>query len=757
MTPPNTSTLNSLRRGISAHWQNISARRECETLGGVSTFAYLCVGVSMLFFSYLLLIDPRLFAALTQEDSWVEYLTAALFMLTSVLLFFTAAAERSLWRRGVYVLGGIVMVFAAGEEISWGQRILGFATPDLLIGMNRQDEFNVHNIIILSGRFEKIYQYGTLLLCAITFAAFFFRKDRLFGFPLPSILLMLCFLLMLSYRPSVSFLGSLSFISFMVKGLLLLFIIYALLSRKARLFIPVAASLALIIAVSYINYRSMDLLGRNIDLLGGIHEALEYLLGVACLFYALELLLAQESARRRLAAVSIGISGGLRSAGGRLPLPRGIRRRSGSAPAAYSKPPALVLVGAFLRSPLLAVCSLVIVGSIGLIPLERSISSAKDAVIEERYQSIVSGDIGEPTARSTFDIYLAENLMSYTKQSCALADLEAHFFLHITPTDEGDLFDHRRPHGFDNLDFDFDDRGVMSDGKCIATVPLPEYDITNIKTGQYNRPDEKQIWKVEFPSSSSAKDAAIEERYQSIVSGDIGEPTVRSTFDIYLAENLLSYAKQPCAAADIEAQFFLHITPTDEGDLFDHRRPHGFDNLDFDFDDRGVMSDGKCIATVPLPEYDITNIKTGQYNRPDEKQIWKVEFPSSSNAKDAAIEERYQLIVSGDIGEPTVRSTFDIYLAENLLSYAKQPCAPADIEARFFLHIVPASRGDLPISRWLYGFNNLDFGFDDHGVMFDGKCIATIPLPEYDITNIRTGQYIPDEGQLWKVEFPFRE
>ena len=731
MTPPNTSTLNSLRRGISARWQNISAGRECETLGGISTFAYLCVGVSMLFFSYLLLIDPRLFAALTQEDRGAEYITAALFMLTSVLLFFTAAAERSLWRRGVYVLGGIVMMFVAGEEINWGQRILGFATPDLLIGVNYQNEFNVHNINILHRRFEEIYQYGTLLLCAITFAASFFRKDRLFGIPLPSILLMLSFLLMLSYRPSVGFLGILSFISFMEKGLLLLFIIYALLSRKARLFIPVAASLALVIAASYINYRSMDLLGRNIELRGGIYEALEYLLSVVCLFYAIELLLAQEAARRRLAAVSIGISIGLKPPN--------------------TRPP----VRAFMRSPLLAVCSLLIVGSIGLIPLERFISNARDAAIEERYQSIVSGDIGEPTVRSTFDIYLAENLLSYTKQPCAPTDIEAPFFLHITPADKGDLFDHRRPHGFDNLDFDFDDSGVMSDGKCIATVPLPEYAIAHISTGQYI-PEEGQLWKVEFPSSSSAKDAAIEETYQSIVSGDIGEPTARSTFDIYLAENLLSYTKQSCAPADIEAHFFLHITPADKGDLFDHRRPHGFDNLDFDFDDHGVMSDGKCIATVPLPEYAIAHISTGQYTT-DEGQLWKVELPFISSAKDAAIEERYQSIVSGDIGEPTVRSTFDIYLAENLLSYAKQPCAPADIEAYFFLHIVPASRGDLPISRWRYGFNNLDFGFDDHGVMFDGKCMATIPLPEYDIDRIATGQYILDEGQLWKVEFPFRE
>ena len=46
----------------------------------------------------------------------------------------------------------------------------------------------------------------------------------------------------------------------------------------------------------------------------------------------------------------------------------------------------------------------------------------------------------------------------------------------------------------------------------------------------------------------------------------------------------------------------------------------------------------------------------------------------------------YQSIVSG---EPVIRSTFDLYLTENRLTYVKAPCARADTEARFFLHIIP--------------------------------------------------------------------
>ena len=62
------------------------------------------------------------------------------------MLLVTALLERSIFRRCVYILGGMAMVFAAGEEISWGQRIFGFATPDLLMTLNEQKEFTVHNI-----------------------------------------------------------------------------------------------------------------------------------------------------------------------------------------------------------------------------------------------------------------------------------------------------------------------------------------------------------------------------------------------------------------------------------------------------------------------------------------------------------------------------------------------------------------------------------------------------------------------------------
>ncbi len=113
-------------------------------------------------------------------------------------------------------------------------------------------------------------------------------------------------------------------------------------------------------------------------------------------------------------------------------------------------------------------------------------------------------------------------------------------------------------------------------------------------------------------NAKESLEAAVRSHYEALVAG---EPAVRADFDISLSENTLVYVKEPCARADTEAMFFLHLYPVDVNDLPDHRQQHGFDNLDFNFAGRGVIFGGRCLATVALPEYDIARISTGQYVR----------------------------------------------------------------------------------------------------------------------------------------------
>ncbi len=100
---------------------------------------------------------------------------------------------------------------------------------------------------------------------------------------------------------------------------------------------------------------------------------------------------------------------------------------------------------------------------------------------------------------------------------------------------------------------------------------------------------------------------------------------------------------------------------------------------------------------------------------------------------------------------PDIRSSFNIYLHYDSLTYVKAPCTPGDATAPFFLHITPRNLDDLPMWRLRWSFDNRGFDFyKSDGIRFDGKCLVTVPLPRYDMTHLSTGQY-NEEGRLWEA------
>ena len=350
-----------------------------------------------------------------------------------------------------------------------------------------------------------------------------------------------------------------------------------------------------------------------------------------------------------------------------------------------------------------------------------------------KYRSVAST---EPLVREEFDVYLIDGTVYYLKEPCERADAAGRFFLHVYPEDLNDLSDGRRPHGFDNFDFGFEERGLLFDGKCLAIVDIPQYDIARFRTGRVGGAG-VQSWNVALDIQGPKLISA----YQSIVST---EPAARAEFDLYLDGGKLYYVKEPCGSEDVQARFFLHVVPENEIDLPDGRRPHGFDNLDFGFEERGVIFDGKCLAIVDIPPYDVARFRTGRVGG-DGVQSWNVAL----DIQGPKLISAYQSIVST---EPAARAEFDLYLDGGKLYYVKEPCGSEDVQARFFLHVVPENEIDLPDGRRPHGFDNLDFGFEERGVIFDGKCAAAVSLPQYGIARITTGQFDGD-GRIWGVEF----
>ena len=251
-------------------------------------------------------------------------------------------------------------------------------------------------------------------------------------------------------------------------------------------------------------------------------------------------------------------------------------------------------------------------------------------------------------------------------------------------------------------------------------------------------PQNQHLFLYDWPGLTAGLIASYRSAYPSLAST---EPLARRDFDVYIKDNTVYYLKEPCQHDDTKVTFFLHVLPANLDDLPYHRREHGFVNLDFLFTERGVMFDDKCMAGIDLPQYDIAGFRTGSY---DDGQKWNV----SHVIQGPKTISEYQSIVSN---EPDARSEFDLYIDGGNLYYVKEPCGEGDTAAAFFLHIIPADLDDLPGDRRQHGFDNLDFGFDVRGVVFDGKCVAAVHLPQYGIAQITTGQFDGSE-RVWEVE-----
>ena len=244
------------------------------------------------------------------------------------------------------------------------------------------------------------------------------------------------------------------------------------------------------------------------------------------------------------------------------------------------------------------------------------------------------------------------------------------------------------------------------------------------------------------PGANPYRDA-----WDAAASGSLGEPVAEAGFDLFLDEERLLYAKQPCAAEDVRPRFLFHFARADPEGPPGLARDSVFENRDFDFPEYGLRFGDRCLAIVPLPDGELVRLRTGQW-LPGEVPLWQVSFRLDRERYRAELEA----VSSGARGEPAARSEFDLYFDRGSLTYLKAPCAPDDVEAPFFLHLYARREEDLPPASAGLDFENRDFRFGPEGLILDGKCVATVRLPAYPIGRIRTGQWRRDEGELWVVE-----
>ena len=157
------------------------------------------------FVFYLYYLDPVNYVKLITEDHWGENATTVEYGLCSLLLIWLSFQPVPRLQKVMFFVNGLGAFFVAGEEISWGQRIFGLSTPELLRQHNTQGELTLHNL----DAFIDIFGYGHfiaarliigwLLLSLVVAVGFPRHRDKIqqMGVPLVPVQLFPIFLLTL--------------------------------------------------------------------------------------------------------------------------------------------------------------------------------------------------------------------------------------------------------------------------------------------------------------------------------------------------------------------------------------------------------------------------------------------------------------------------------------------------------------------------------------------------------------------------------
>ncbi|MGB3592217.1 MAG: hypothetical protein WBA16_11085 [Nonlabens sp.] len=158
------------------------------------TFVF-SIGSSIL----LLYFNPELFQILGREDHIAEYGTAVLLGCVSVILFLVFLRIRGEYKflSVLFLITSILFFLGMGEEVSWGQRIVGFGTPEDLAAINDQDEVNFHNINKYF--FDSLLLHGILFLCLIIIVLRLLKFRTFINIPLPSAFVTLSALVVTMY------------------------------------------------------------------------------------------------------------------------------------------------------------------------------------------------------------------------------------------------------------------------------------------------------------------------------------------------------------------------------------------------------------------------------------------------------------------------------------------------------------------------------------------------------------------------------
>jgi hypothetical protein len=154
-------------------------------------------------FSLIFIFGNSFYSKITAEDHLVEYLGFIFLLIAGGYLIASGflgilEKKRKYFACSILLLIGIVFIIAAFEEISWGQRIFGFGTPEKIVQHNDQNEFNFHNID--KKFFDRLVDRLNIMFVYFATLMLLLKKPQFWGIRMPDTYIILAFALIPFYH-----------------------------------------------------------------------------------------------------------------------------------------------------------------------------------------------------------------------------------------------------------------------------------------------------------------------------------------------------------------------------------------------------------------------------------------------------------------------------------------------------------------------------------------------------------------------------
>lgn len=112
-------------------------------------FSVFFIITNLLYFSFVYFTNKTYLDVVLREDFIFEWATFAFLLLSGGICFlFSIRLKNHKLYFPLFVVGTLIFLFGAMEEVSWFQRVFDFKGAEIVTRNNSQAEFNLHNLMI---------------------------------------------------------------------------------------------------------------------------------------------------------------------------------------------------------------------------------------------------------------------------------------------------------------------------------------------------------------------------------------------------------------------------------------------------------------------------------------------------------------------------------------------------------------------------------------------------------------------------------